>query len=97
MIDMPLNSIPSTTTVANLKAKTDAAAGKCHIDVGFWGGVVPGNQEDLLPLIEAGVKGFKCFLCDSGVDEFPMVQEDDLIKSMDKLKVGNQQFKRDPS
>jgi len=94
LIDMPLNSIPSTTTVANFKAKTDAATGKCHIDVGFWGGVVPGNQDDLLPLIEAGVKGFKCFLCDSGVDEFPMVQEDDLIKAMEKLKVSWQTFSR---
>lgn len=84
---MPLNSIPSTTTVANLEAKTKAASGNCHIDVAFWGGVVPGNQDDLLPLIEAGVKGFKCFLCDSGVEEFPMVQESDLVLAMEKLKV----------
>ena len=85
---MPLNSIPPTTTVANLREKTDASKGQCHVDVGFWGGVIPGNQDDLLPLIEAGVKGFKCFLCPSGVDEFPNVEEKDLHLAMNKLKVG---------
>lgn len=89
VIDMPLNSIPPTTTVANLKEKMDASQGQCHVDVGFWGGVIPGNQDDLLPLIEAGVKGFKCFLCPSGVDEFPNVEEKDLHLAMDKLKVQN--------
>ena len=84
---MPLNSIPPTTTVANLNAKTAAAHGQCHIDVGFWGGVIPGNEEDLIPLLQAGVKGFKCFLCESGVEEFPMVTEEDLNIAMNKLKV----------
>ena len=87
VIDMPLNSIPPTTTVANLREKTDAAQGLCHVDVGFWGGVIPGNQDDLIPLIQAGVKGFKCFLCESGVDEFPMVREKDIVIAMDKLQV----------
>jgi allantoinase len=78
LVDMPLNSIPATTTVAGLDAKRRAAAGRCHVDVGFWGGVVPGNAAELEPLARAGVLGFKCFLCPSGVDEFEHVTEDDL-------------------
>ena len=58
---MPLNSIPATTTVAALEAKRAAARGKCHVDVAFWGGVVPGNEEELDGLVDAGVRGFKCF------------------------------------
>jgi allantoinase len=81
LVDMPLNSIPSTTTVAALDAKRDAARGRCHVNVGFWGGVVPGNEADLLPLAEAGVLGFKCFLSPSGVDEFHHVSEADLEKA----------------
>ncbi|CAG8835472.1 17598_t:CDS:2, partial [Racocetra persica] len=77
VIDMPLNSIPPTTTVDNLKQKIDAAKGKCWVDVGFYGGVIPGNQNDLVPLINAGVKGFKGFLINSGVDEFPCVNVQD--------------------
>ncbi|MBW8802481.1 MAG: allantoinase [Catenulispora sp. 13_1_20CM_3_70_7] len=71
LIDMPLNAIPPTTTPAALAAKRAAAQGQCHVDVGFWGGAVPGNADDLAPLHEAGVFGFKCFLADSGVPEFP--------------------------
>ena len=78
IVDMPLNSIPPTTTVAALAAKRSAAAGRCHVDVGFWGGVVPGNARDLEPLAQAGVRGFKCFLSPSGVDEFDHVGERDL-------------------
>jgi allantoinase len=78
LVDMPLNSIPPTTTVAALEAKRSAAAGRCHVDVGFWGGVVPGNAGDLEPLAQAGVLGFKCFLSPSGVDEFAYVGERDL-------------------
>jgi allantoinase len=69
--DMPLNSLPPTVSVAALREKQAAAAGKCRVDVAFWGGAVPGNSADLLPLHEAGVIGFKCFLLDSGVPEFP--------------------------
>ncbi len=69
--DMPLNSVPPTTSVAALRDKRAAAAGKCWVDVAFWGGAVPGNADSLLPLHEAGVVGFKCFLLDSGVPEFP--------------------------
>lgn len=70
IVDMPLNSIPPTTTVAHLRVKQDAARGQVHVDVGFWGGAVPGNLADLEPLHRAGVFGFKCFLLDSGVAEF---------------------------
>jgi allantoinase len=82
---MPLNSIPATTTVAGLEAKRQAAAGRCHVDVGFWGGVVPGNASQLRPLADRGVLGFKCFLSPSGVDEFPNVNEADLREAMPVL------------
>jgi allantoinase len=82
LVDMPLNSIPATTTVAGLEAKRRAAAGHCHVDVGFWGGVVPGNARDIEPLARAGVLGFKCFLSPSGVDEFGHVSESDLREAM---------------
>jgi len=68
---MPLNSVPPTTSVAALEEKRAAAAGKCWVDVAFWGGAVPGNEASLVPLHEAGVVGFKCFLLDSGAPEFP--------------------------
>ena len=72
LIDMPLNSIPPTVNVDALAVKRAAAtAAEVPIDVGFWGGAVPGNAPDLPALHEAGVFGFKCFLIDSGVPEFP--------------------------
>lgn len=71
LIDMPLNSIPSTTTVEALATKRSATAGQLSIDVGFWGGAVPDNLGTLERLHDAGVFGFKCFLSPSGVDEFP--------------------------
>jgi allantoinase len=71
IVDMPLNSVPPTTTLAGLEAKRSAARDQVYVDVGFWGGAVPGNQADLEPLHRAGVFGFKCFLLPSGVDEFP--------------------------
>jgi allantoinase len=82
VVDMPLNSIPATTTVAALDAKRAAARGRVLVDVGFWGGVVPGNTRDLDPLCDAGVCGFKCFLAPSGVDEFRAVDEHDLRAAM---------------
>lgn len=85
VIDMPLNAIPPTTSVENFNIKTDAAQGQCWVDVGFWGGVIPGNQEDLIPLINSGIRGFKCFMIHSGVDEFPAVSTDDLKLAFDKL------------
>ena len=78
LFDMPLNSIPATTTLAALNAKRDAARGRIAVNVGFIGGVVPGNAGDLAALHAAGVRLFKCFLVPSGVDEFPAVDEHDL-------------------
>jgi allantoinase len=68
VVDMPLNAIPPTTTVANLKEKVAAAQGKCWVDVGFFGGVIPGNSHELKALVDEGVRGFKGFLIDSGVN-----------------------------
>lgn len=85
LIDMPLNSIPVTTTLAALKAKREAAYGHCWIDVGFWGGVVPGNASELEGMIASGVKGFKAFLTHSGIDDFPNVTEADLRIAMPLL------------
>jgi allantoinase len=67
VVDMPLNAIPPTTTLAGFKEKLAASQGQCWVDVGFYGGVIPGNAHELLPLVEAGVCGFKGFLIDSGV------------------------------
>ncbi len=85
IVDMPLNSIPPTTTLAGFEEKLAAAEGKCSVDVAFWGGVVPGNTAELAPLIERGVRGFKCFLIHSGVDEFPHVTESDLRIAMPEI------------
>lgn len=82
IIDMPLNAIPATTTVEALDAKRQAAKNQCTVDYGFWGGVVPGNADQILPLADSGVRGFKCFLVDSGVDEFARVTETDLHLAM---------------
>src|SRR5436305_5170034 len=75
LVDMPLNSIPATTTAEALWQKRAAAAGRSFVDVAFWGGVVPGNAADLPELAAAGVRGFKAFLVPSGVDELPSVGE----------------------
>jgi len=82
MVDMPLNSVPATTTAAALGVKREAARAQCHVDVAFWGGVVPGNAAELDALVDAGVRGFKCFLVPSGVDEFAAVSESDLREAM---------------
>ena len=73
IMDMPLNSIPVTVDVDALELKRRAAKGQCHIDVGFVGGVIPGNLDQLAPLHRAGVFGFKCFLVNSGLKEFPEI------------------------
>jgi allantoinase len=85
IVEMPLNSIPPTTTLENFQDKLAAAEGQCAVDVGFWGGVVPGNVKELSRLFDAGVLGFKCFLIHSGVDEFPNVTETDLREAMPEL------------
>ncbi len=78
IVDMPLNSIPATTTAEALDAKRAAAAGQCRVDVAFWGGVVPASGGSIDALVDSGVRGFKCFLVPSGVDEFPFVDEETL-------------------
>ena len=85
LLDMPLNSIPATTSVAALDAKRTAARGQCWVDVGFLGGAVPGNAADLEPLHTAGVLGFKSFLVPSGVPEFENDRESDLREAMEVL------------
>lgn len=74
IVDMPLNSVPPTTTVDALSAKRQAANGQLRVDVAFWGGIVPDSTDNLEPLIGAGVCGFKVFLADSGVPEYPPVE-----------------------
>jgi allantoinase len=85
LVDMPLNSIPPTTTLAGFKTKLESARNDCFVDVGFWGGVVPGNTGELAPMFGAGVVGFKCFLVPSGVDEFVYVTEEHLREAMPEL------------
>ena len=82
IVDMPLNCIPATTTVAALEEKRAVAHDQVHVDVGFWGGAVPDNLGDLAPLHDAGVLGFKCFLLDSGVEEFPPLDPSQLSAAM---------------
>ncbi|HET9621248.1 MAG TPA: allantoinase AllB [Kofleriaceae bacterium] len=82
LVDMPLNSIPPTTTREAFAAKRAAATGQCAVDVGFWGGVVPGNAGELPGLVADGVRGFKCFMVDSGVEEFGWVGEAELAPAM---------------
>ena len=83
IVDMPLNSLPPTVTADALDVKRAAAAGQCVVDVGFWGGAVPGNLADLKPLHDKGVFGFKCFLSPSGVDEFPPLRWAELDAVLD--------------
>lgn len=78
LVDMPLNCLPATTTVAALQAKRATAGGKCRVDWAAWGGVVHDNQNDIGALAAAGVRGFKCFLIHPGIDGFTMVTEQQL-------------------
>jgi len=85
LLDMPLNSIPPTVDVAALEVKRKAAAGQVYVDVGFWGGAVPGRIGDLRGLHDGGVFGFKCFLLHSGVDEFPHLTAEELDQYLQVL------------
>jgi allantoinase len=85
IIDMPLNSIPPTVNVDALEQKRAAARTQSFVDVGFWGGAIPGNTGDLRPLHDEGVFGFKCFLLHSGVDEFPHLDVDELEKDLSEI------------
>jgi allantoinase len=82
LVDMPLDSVPTTVDVAALEAKRAAAEGSCHVDVGFWGGAVPGNIDQMAPLREHGVLGFKCFLVDSGSPDFPRLDVEQLERAL---------------
>lgn len=82
IIDMPLNSVPPTVDVGALEVKRQAAEGQVFVDVGFWGGAVPGSTPELRPLHDDGVFGFKCFLVHSGVDEFPHLDADEMERDM---------------
>ncbi|KAL1221754.1 Allantoinase [Cardamine amara subsp. amara] len=75
LVDMPLNSCPSTVSPETLKLKIEAAKNRIHVDVGFWGGLVPDNalnSSALESLLDAGVLGLKSFMCPSGINDFPM-------------------------
>jgi allantoinase len=85
IVDMPLNSIPPTTTPEALHVKREVAQGQVAVDVAFWGGAVPGNAHELRPLHEAGVVGFKCFLLDSGVPEFPPLDDAGLREALAEI------------
>lgn len=85
IIDMPLNSIPPTCDVPALEVKRKTATSQAYVDVGFWGGAIPGNAAQLKPLHEAGVFGFKCFLLHSGVDEFPPLDQSELKLAMQEI------------
>ena len=82
IVDMPLNCIPVTTSLAALQLKRVAVADHAHVDYAMWGGIVPGNTHELAPMIAAGIAGFKAFLCHSGIDDFPAATEADLRKAM---------------
>ncbi|MFT4623493.1 MAG: allantoinase [Myxococcota bacterium] len=86
LADMPLNSLPVTTTLAALEAKIASAVGKLRVDVALWGGIVPGNTPELAPMVARGTRGFKCFLCPSGIDEFPASTEANLLRAMPELR-----------
>lgn len=83
IVDMPLNSLPPTTSLAALETKKQYAHGDVHVEL--WGGVVPGNTRELRPMLEAGARGFKCFLVHSGVEEFPNVDERELYEAAREL------------
>ena len=85
LVDMPLNSSPVTTSAAALETKRTAATGKLHVDVGFHGGLVPGNESQIGELLDGGVLGVKAFLCDSGLDDFPAVTARELQATMPLL------------
>ena len=86
IIDMPLNSVPPTVDTAALDVKRAVAAENAYVDVGFWGGAIPGNRNQLRPLHDAGVFGFKCFLLHSGVDEFPPLDPGELRADLEELR-----------
>jgi len=89
LVDMPLNSTPVTTTKNNLAKKIEAAKNSTHVNCGFWGGVIPGNEKELESLLDAGALGLKAFLTDSGIDDFPASGEKELRAALKVLKKYN--------
>lgn len=85
LVDMPLNSTPVTTTARALEAKLHAAEGQLSVDVGYWGGVVPGNRNELAAMADLGARGFKCFMIDSGLEDFPATDDETLLGAMQEL------------
>jgi allantoinase len=85
LVDMPLNNLPATTTVENLRAKRTAARGQLSVDVGFWGGAVHDNADHIQPLADAGVLGYKCFLVHPGIDGFTMVNRAEIEAAMPRI------------
>ena len=73
--DMPLNSIPCTVNAREFDLKRSALEASSVTDFALWGGLVPGNVQEMEALAERGVVGFKAFLCHSGLDEFPRVDD----------------------
>jgi allantoinase len=92
LVDMPLNCLPATTTVAALEAKREAARGKCRVDWAAWGGVVSDNQQHIGELAAAGAPGFKCFLVHPGIDGFTMVTEQELRAALPHVARTNLQL-----
>ncbi|MFI7536358.1 allantoinase AllB [Streptosporangium sp. NPDC049376] len=86
IVDMPLNSLPPTVDTAALRVKRESAEGRVLVDVGLWGGAVPGNLRELRGLHDAGVFGFKCFLLHSGVEEFPHLEPDELTDALREIR-----------
>jgi allantoinase len=84
-IDMPLNNLPVTTDLAAFDLKLDAMKRSSIVDFGLWGGLVPGNLDQLEPLVRRGVMGFKAFMCPSGIDEFPASDTQTLVKGMKRI------------
>lgn len=89
IVDMPLNCIPPTTSVDALLTKAEAMSGKCRVDIGLWGGAVPGNANALGDMLRHGALGFKCFLVDSGIAEFGHLDADGLALALDQLRDTN--------
>jgi len=89
LVDMPLNSSPVTTTIESFNEKAEAAKNKLYVDCGFYGGLIPGNINELKGLIESGVFGLKAFMVDSGIEDFPFVNENDLRKAFTVISVYN--------
>jgi allantoinase len=85
LVDMPIDSLPPTTTVAGLEAKRRAAEGRLHVDIAFWGGLIPGNRRELRPMLAAGARGFKCFLADTGDPDFPGISPSELEAGLAEL------------